>query len=193
MAYEVDAGNLLVQNFALDGSELNDDTLVGHTTDMLQGLINELFALESMECDSGKLVKLPKGKMLFPREKPLPKPKEPTRWEAFAKKKGIVKRKKMDREYDEDTKEWISTYGKKKRIHEKETEWVKSVPDGYVPKAPGGDPFLDATMERKERIDKQKKAEKSNKQRRERVESRVGAIHDAVGKVTTSSFGKFDR
>lgn len=42
----------------------------------------------------GRIAQLPPPSTPLPRAKPLPKPREPTKWEAFAQRKGIVKRKR---------------------------------------------------------------------------------------------------
>jgi regulator of ribosome biosynthesis len=56
---------------------------------------------------------LPKPTTVLPREKPAPKPKEETRWEAFAKEKGIKKRKRERMVWDEEKKEWAPRWGYK--------------------------------------------------------------------------------
>ena len=68
----------------------------------------------------------------------LPKPKEKTKWEVFAEKKGIQKKKKMTRVFDEDLGDWVSTYGRGKRQLEKERDWVRVVKSNYVPKGVEG-------------------------------------------------------
>ena len=50
---------------------------------------------------------------MLPREKPAPKAKEETRWEAFAKEKGIKKRKRERMVWDEEKKEWAPRWGYK--------------------------------------------------------------------------------
>ena len=73
----------------------------------------------------------------MPRFKPLPTPKQPTKWELFAKKKGIGKfntalgasdkerRKKMV--YDEEKGEWAPRWGYKGKNKEAENEWIVEV------------------------------------------------------------------
>ena len=64
--------------------------------DNAQLLMNQIFALPStpMPGDVGRLAALPAPTTALPRAKPLPAPKQPTKWEAFAKTKGIVNRKR---------------------------------------------------------------------------------------------------
>ena len=75
---------------------------------------NELFALPVVTDQgvvAGRLVELPPPRTRLPREKPLPQPKALTRWEAYAKEKGIVKRKRSARVWDEDAGEWRGRHG----------------------------------------------------------------------------------
>ena len=58
------------------------------TRDNTQLLFNHLFSLPSSVVEKVKCVQLPAPTTRIPREKPLPKPKLPTKWEAFAKSKG---------------------------------------------------------------------------------------------------------
>ena len=75
---------------------------------------NELFALPVVTDQgvvAGRLVELPPPRTRLPREKPLPQPRAPTRWEAYAKEKGIVKRKRSAQVWDEDAGEWRGRHG----------------------------------------------------------------------------------
>ena len=57
-----------------------------------------------------------------PREKPCPEPKPETRWEKFAKEKGIKKRKRERMIWDKDTESWRPRYGYKRNGELK--DWV---------------------------------------------------------------------
>lgn len=65
--------------------------------------------------DSGDLqITLPTPETQLPREKPVPKEKEKTKWERFAEKKGIQKKKRDGKlKFDEGRKEWVAKYGYK--------------------------------------------------------------------------------
>ena len=55
---------------------------------------------------------LPHGSTSFPRSKPLPPQEKPmTKWEKFAKEKGIKKRKRSKTVYDEQSDEWKRRHG----------------------------------------------------------------------------------
>ena len=76
---------------------------------------HDLFALPvsvEQEAALGRLVDLPQPLTRLPREKPLPKPKPPTRWERFAKEKGIQKRQKRSAQvWDEPSQSWKRRHG----------------------------------------------------------------------------------
>lgn len=80
-------------------------------TELAQAVADALFALPATEDRDGPMVRLPPPTTRFPREKHLPRPKPPTKWEQFAKMKGITKHKKNKREWDEQTQTWKRTYG----------------------------------------------------------------------------------
>jgi regulator of ribosome biosynthesis len=63
----------------------------------VQGLFDKVFNLPVTKSDAGPLANLPYPKTPIPREKPVPQPKPPTKWEAFAKEKGIQKKQKRNR------------------------------------------------------------------------------------------------
>jgi regulator of ribosome biosynthesis len=52
--------------------------------------------------------------ILLPREKPPPKPKEETKWEKFAREKGITNKKKSKMVWDEEKQEWAPRFGYKR-------------------------------------------------------------------------------
>lgn len=51
--------------------------------------------------DDATTVTLPKSKVILPRSLPVPSPRAPTKWERFAKEKGIVKKKKDKLKWDD--------------------------------------------------------------------------------------------
>lgn len=70
--------------------------------DNVQLLINQIFQLPTAKVDNEIVIKLPPGTTRLPRAKPVPKAKELTKWEKYAKEKGITKRKKANTEWDEE-------------------------------------------------------------------------------------------
>jgi hypothetical protein len=59
---------------------------------------------------------LPAPSTVLPREKPAPKAKATTRWEAFAKEKGIKKRKRERMLWDDEKQQWLPRWGFNVRI-----------------------------------------------------------------------------
>ena len=76
------------------------------------------------------MTQLPAPVTLLPREKPLPKPKPPTKWERFAKAKGISHKKRERQEWDEDRQEWVNRWGRGGKNKEKEEQWLHEVKGG---------------------------------------------------------------
>eukprot|EP00939_MAST-03C_sp_MAST-3C-sp1_P003999 g3999.t1 len=80
----------------------------------VQLLVNKIFSMEKTEDSTGVLMVLPPPVNRCPREKPVPEPREETRWEKFAKERGIKKRKRERMVWDEDTESWRPRYGYKR-------------------------------------------------------------------------------
>uniref|UniRef100_A0A3Q2D8N1 Ribosome biogenesis regulatory protein n=1 Tax=Cyprinodon variegatus TaxID=28743 RepID=A0A3Q2D8N1_CYPVA len=103
---EFDVGNLLAcdknriesRDFRERGKE---DFLRSLARDNTQLLINEIWKLPTERNEEVLVAKLPEQTTRLPREKPPPKPRPPTRWEQFAKLKGIQKKKKTNLVWDE--------------------------------------------------------------------------------------------
>ncbi|RMY66134.1 hypothetical protein D0862_15218 [Hortaea werneckii] len=95
------------------------ETLIASTAQgCAQGLINQLLsACPINRSEDGDLqITLPNPSTHLPREKPVPKEKEKTKWERFAEKKGIKDKKKEGKlKFDEALGEWVPKYGYKGR------------------------------------------------------------------------------
>lgn len=72
--------------------------------DNTQLLINKIWELPIHIIDDVTMVTLPKSKYLLPRSLPVPPPRQPSKWEKFAKEKGIVKKKKDKLKWDDELK-----------------------------------------------------------------------------------------
>lgn len=126
----------------------------------VQLLIKHIFECEVEKSELGPLCILPEETTLIPREKKIPEPKPETKWERYAKEKGIKKKKRERMLFDEEAQEWKPRYGYK-RIN----NGVEDVPIIEVKK--GEDPFADpwekSRNEKKERISKNLKNQEKNK------------------------------
>uniref|UniRef100_A0A915E2A9 Ribosome biogenesis regulatory protein n=1 Tax=Ditylenchus dipsaci TaxID=166011 RepID=A0A915E2A9_9BILA len=130
----VDLGNLLL----VDRDSI-DDTVDGEKK--AQKLSDEDFLnmeLPRKQVDSAICAQLPEGTYRLPREKPVPEKREPTKWEKFAREKGIVSQKKGNRKvWDDTAQDW-------NRV-------MDIIPDQ---KDPYKDYFEERKQEKKERVNK---------------------------------------
>nr|CAG4641161.1 EOG090X0CBY [Eulimnadia texana] len=149
---EFDLGNLLaVDNNDLDLNALRSNReqyLLHLARDNTQLLINKIFQLPTERVEDVIVAKLPAPTAVLPREKPVPKPKPPTKWEQYAKEKGIVKRKKSNLVFDEELKKWVPRYGYQKAKAEKEKNWVVELSDKNAASA---DPRSKLKIDKEER------------------------------------------
>jgi regulator of ribosome biosynthesis len=123
-----------------------------------------LTATEIRNTPDGPAWILPAPTTPLPREKPLPKPKEPTKWDKFAAKKGIApKRKDGKMVYDEDKGEWVPKWGYKGKNKDGEEDWLVEVDEKKEAReGVAGDVRREKRMERKERIRRQERRMRAN-------------------------------
>ena len=103
-----------------------------------QQLVNKLFDLPIERTDAGPVADLPDATIILPRAKPVPKPKPETRWQKFARERGIMNKKKNRMVYDEERQEWAPNWGYK-RANAEYKEWAVDIPEGQV----GSDELFD--------------------------------------------------
>lgn len=91
---------------------------------------------------------------MLPREKPVPKEKEKTKWEKFREERGLPPRKKRSRlVFDPITKDWVPRWGKGsvKKIADKMNFAMEEKP---IHRMTGMDPFTFAKAEKKAKMEK---------------------------------------
>ncbi|KPI45671.1 Ribosome biogenesis regulatory-like protein [Cyphellophora attinorum] len=165
-----------------------ESTLLQTARDGAQSLLTHLLTTPTVtitSTPSSLLMQLPPTPTgpLLPRRLPLPKPKPPTKWETFAKKKGIGKfggslkggaaldERKKNLFYDEASGEWVKKWGYKGKNMQKEGEWLVELPDGDGKKGAqknGGEEKSVRTepkRERMERVRRQLRKERNNARR----------------------------
>lgn len=187
-----------------------------------QKLMDRIFQLPSrvVQGTTGRIVTLPKPSTHLPREKPLPKPKEKTKWEKFAELKGIQNRKKSAKVFDEATETYKRRFGYDKANDEMK-DWAIEHKGPVTIGADGmtEDPFTQRLQAKKERVAKNKKQQERNLERAggKRVPGTIdlkSAVNPAQGKKgqkkgpkhqnhvdvalaitqrATASMGKFDK
>ncbi|GAA96883.1 uncharacterized protein L969DRAFT_94860 [Mixia osmundae IAM 14324] len=149
----LDLGYLMLTDpNALDAQQFSEDrevTLRANARDGTQLLINAIFAQSIQSSSDGPLAQLPPPALMLPREKALPKPKPPTKWEKFARSKGITTKAKKDRlVFDEEKQDWVPSYGYKGKNKQTEDQWIVEVPNNADPSF---DPVKASKDERKAR------------------------------------------
>lgn len=151
--YEFDEGNMCVFDTGYD-----DDLQPA-----AEALVHRLFGLEKSENGIGvRVVVLPEPRTVLPREKRLKVVKDMTKWEKFAKEKGIQKKKKRDRMvWDETSQKFLPRYGYKSAKASKSVAMIADRPDIK----PGENPFTKLAKEKKERVQVNKKKRLSNEGR----------------------------
>jgi regulator of ribosome biosynthesis len=102
--------------------------LLSTARDGVQTLIAKLFTLPTLSSPDGPAAQLPAAEFHLPRAKPLPKPKPPTKWERFAAAKGIQKKVREKKVWDEEKQEWVNRWGKGGRNKKEEEQWISEVP-----------------------------------------------------------------
>lgn len=203
---EFDVGNLLaydknridVRSFK---SQKKDDFLRSLARDNTQLLINEIWKLPTERVEEVIVAKLPEPVTPLPREKPPPKPRPPTKWEQFAKLKGIQKKKKTNLVWDENAKEWKRRWGYKK-ANDSTKEWLIEVPETADPNE---DQFAKRVKAKKEGVAKNEFNRLKNIARAQKIkvpgtgglvpkaqQSRVELSKAvSVAKTSTASAGRF--
>ncbi|KAM3728944.1 Ribosome biogenesis regulatory protein [Dirofilaria immitis] len=152
----VDAGNLLI----IDNDDLVDEDstskpseeeLSAKVRDNAQFLFNKIWELERKRIGEAICAKLPTPLLRLPREKPLPSERQLTKWEQYAKQKGLRKRKKDRKVFDEQTQEWKARYGYKSVKNNNADDWLIEIPDN---KDPMIDYFEEREKAKRERVSK---------------------------------------
>jgi regulator of ribosome biosynthesis len=106
--------------------------LLDRSTRTTQHLLQTLFTLPLTRTSTGPFAQLPvsHSHAILPREKHLPKPKPLTKWERFAKEKGISHKKKDKMVWDEDLSDWVPRWGKGGKNKDVEEAWIREVKQG---------------------------------------------------------------
>ncbi|CAD5228902.1 unnamed protein product [Bursaphelenchus okinawaensis] len=154
----VDAGNLLlIDRDAHDSVEKKDccpteEELKKMTRDNIQYLFNEIWKLPRKIVADATCATLPEGKLLIPREKPLPAKPPMTKWQEFAQRKGIGSNDdKSKKVWDEEAQKWVPRYGYEHKKHQEGKDWLIEIPNQ---KDPNVDYFAQKAEAKKERVAK---------------------------------------
>ncbi|XP_041824384.1 ribosome biogenesis regulatory protein homolog [Melanotaenia boesemani] len=202
---DFDIGNLLAYDRnRIESRDFRDkkkeDFLRSLARDNTQLLINEIWKHPTERVEEAIVAKLPEPTTRLPREKPPPKPRPPTKWEQFAKLKGIQKKKKTNLVWDETAKEWRRRWGYK-RANDDTKDWLIEVPEKA---GPNEDQFAKRVKAKNERVAKNELNRLKNIARAHKGKAPgVGLLPKAqqskdelsravsVAKTSTASVGRF--
>jgi len=129
--------------------------------DCTQLLLNQILRVPTTRTPEGDVLgQLPRPTTVLPREKHMPTPRPPTRWEKFANIKGIKKKKKSKLAWDETEQSWKRRHGYDK-ANDEQKQWLVEVKSSDA--NPHEDPWARLEGEKKERVTKQRKREERNR------------------------------
>lgn len=201
---KIDCGRMMISDPNSFTEEIRTETesyLLNLTRDNVQLLVNSIWELPTERLDEHIVVKLPKPNFALPRARKLPEARQLTKWEQFAKDKGIKKRKKDKKVWDEELGKWVPTYGYQKYKAEREKDWCLEVPQNL-------DPMTDMFQKKKDlkndRVAKNEIQRMKNIARAQKVNvPRMGFLSEesasakdlhvaaTIAKASTASVGKF--
>jgi len=170
--YTFDLGNLLCNdaNPLPSSQDLNEDDIRASARDCAQALLNQLLStcpIARSSDNTSMTLTLPPTNTPLPREKPIPAEKPLTKWQEFAKKKGITGKEKTGKMvYDEEKGDWVPKWGYKGKNKDGMDDWIVEV-DEKKEAATGvaGDQRREKREERKERIRRQERKMRANEKR----------------------------
>ncbi|ORY37897.1 RRS1-domain-containing protein, partial [Rhizoclosmatium globosum] len=178
-----------------------ESILQERTTAAVQALFDVVFALPVEATDNnGVLAKLPKPTSKLPRALPVPSSDQlTTRWEKFAKEKGIMKKKKQRRVFDEESGKYKVRYGydEKKDKDAVPEDWLIEVKNS---RAPSKDAYTQRNADKRERVAKNKSQQRRNQLENPRSgltpkEARAAHLKAQLkdARTSTASIGRFDK
>ncbi|KAH9004685.1 ribosome biogenesis regulatory protein-domain-containing protein [Lactarius hatsudake] len=203
---DTDAGFLTVTDPSVIDKESYDHDreayLQSTARDGIQHLLAALFSLPTLPSPEGPLAQLPPPTTQLPRTKPLPKPKPPTKWQRFARAKGISSQRRDKKIWDDERQAWVPRWGWKGKNRDEETQWLHEVPANADA---DHDPSKEARVALKERTAKNERQHLQNVARAQQgratgmaTGTQVDRKRDinrtlATTRTSTASMGKFDR
>lgn len=129
-----------------------------------------IFSCPIEKTDLGPLAVLPEELFVYPREKKVPEVTPETRWEKYAKEKGIKKRKRERMIFDDDMQEWRPRYGYKRANSGIDEIPIVEVKHGQDPNK---DPWEESRKQKKARVDKNMENRVKNQNRNSKSKSKL--------------------
>jgi len=177
--YTFDLGNLVCNDANPLPPRPSNAEVCSAARDCAQGLINQLLTTCPIKSSptEGVLLTLPPTTTPLPREKPLPAEKEETKWEKFAKKKGIKDKKSGEGKmvYDEEKGEWVPKWGYKGKNKDGEGDWIVEVDKEKETKLnkDGSTIRGEKRRERVEKIRRNERKQRSNERRGQKTKAGI--------------------
>lgn len=168
--YTFDLGHLMANDPSPLPPNPSEADLASVARDAAQSLINQLLTTcPIVKSTEGVALTLPQPSFPLPREKSIPAPKEATKWEKFAAKKGIKAKRRDERKnmvFDEEKQDWVPKWGYKGKNKDGENDWLVEI-DEKKEKRTGeaGDARKDTRTERKERVKRQERRQRANERK----------------------------
>lgn len=122
-------------------------------------IAHRLFECPVERSEIGPLAVLPTECTILPREKHIPEPKQDTKWEKFAKEKGIKNKKRERMVFEEDSQEFRPRFGYKRAKNGVEDMPIVEIKNGQDPFK---DPWAEERKDKKARVLKNEKSQKKN-------------------------------
>jgi regulator of ribosome biosynthesis len=142
---ELDVAGLL----AVDTRQGNEPGDAEVAREAIEALVRAVFSLPTESTEDGKVAVLPAPVYTMPRAKPIPKERAATKWEKYAKEKGIQKKKSRDRlVWNEARQDYLPRFGARSA---KNLDQATILPHKESI-APGDDPFSVAKREKNSRV-----------------------------------------
>lgn len=161
--------------------DAKEATLLESTTHTAQMIVKRLFALNHEVTEVGPVVTLPTETSLMPREKRVPEAKPETKWEKYAKEKGIQKKKKERMVWDEEQQKYLPRWGYKRASDGIELHGIEEIKEGHDASI---DPFEKKREEKKANVQKNMKQQIGNLRRAGKLPKK-GAKSSVGGDVST--------
>jgi regulator of ribosome biosynthesis len=135
---DLDVAGLL----AVDTRQGNEPGDTDVAREAIEALVRAIFSLPTESTEDGKVAVLPAPVYTMPRAKPIPKERAATKWEKYAKEKGIQKKKSRDRlVWNEARQEYLPRFGARS---------AKNLDQAAI--LPHKDPFSVAKREKNSRV-----------------------------------------
>jgi regulator of ribosome biosynthesis len=139
-----------------------EEVLLEETQRAAQLLFNKLRTLPTEMSETGPVTILPTETSSLPRFKKIPEPKPETKWEKFAREKGIKNSKRDRMVYDEVTGEFAPRFGYKRSKNGLQDQAIVEIKPGDDPYA---DPWAEDRKQKKARVEKNEKQKQQNQSR----------------------------